>query len=319
MHNLTLQINLSPGDVAYAGVTVPVLAKFHRANVDEILAIVDCCKPQKTKIVDPNRRFPEPGFSQRVEKICAIVEELKTQGYIDRIVYLKPGNSLQPILALKYLGNWVNETHDYGGCALMSYLAAFEMSKTRYLLHYDADMLLYQSLNYDWPIEAISLIEKAPNAVAASPRISPPFSTEKKLPDAPSLHEGRPFTPVAGGWKNDWFSTRCYLIDIEKLSTYLPLIQGKILAETLLRKYLKRGYPRSPEIMIFQRVGRAGGWRLNLNSKNAWLLHPTTKSPRYLELLPQIQHSILQGKVPLEQRGYADIKLSAWETFLQAK
>lgn len=316
MHNVTLQINLSPGDTKYASITVPALAKSHRDHVDEILAIVDCCKPQKTKIVNPEQRFPEPLFSQRVEKIRAITEDLKRQGYVDRIVDLTPGNSLQAIIARKYLGNWVNETHDYGGCALMSYLAAFEVSHTRYLLHYDADMLLYQSLNYDWSVEARYLMEKAPKAVAASPRISPPFSQEKQLPDAPSLHEGRPLTSVEGGWRNDWFSTRCYLIDQEKLSTYLPLIQGNILGETLVRKYLKRGYPRSPEIMLFQRIGRAGGWRLNLKSENAWLLHPATKPSRYLELLPQIKDSVLEGKVPVEQRGFADIKLSKWELFL---
>ena len=197
----------------------------------------------------------------------------------------------------------------------MSYLAGFEETKTRYLIHYDADMLLYQASNYDWSQEAKELIDKQPKAVAASPRISPPFNLEQKLSDAPSLHEGRPLTPVEGGWRNDWFSTRCYFIDREKLSQYLPLIQGNLLLETLLLKYLNRGYPRSPEIMFFKRIGGSGGWRLNLKSENAWLLHPVNKPPRYLELLPQIQEAVLQGKVPAEQRGYANINLPAWEKF----
>jgi hypothetical protein len=316
MHDVTLQINLSPGDIAYAQLTVPALAEAHRVHVDETLAIVDCCRPQKTKIVDPERRFPEAEFQQRVEKICAITEDLKTKGYLDRIVYLYPNNSLQPILARKYLGNWVNETHDYGGCALMAYLAAFEVTTTRYLIHYDADMLLYQASDYDWSVEAKYLMDKEHKVVAASPRISPPFRQDKNLADAPSLHEGRPLFPVEGGWCNDWFSTRCYLIDKDKLNSYLPLIQGRLLLETLAIKYLNRGYPRSPEIMLFKRVGRAGGWRLNLKSEQVWLLHPKTKPPRYIELLPQIQQHILKGQVPVEQRGYADINLSAWENFL---
>lgn len=81
-------------------------------------------------------------------------------------------------------------------------------------------------------------------------------------------------------------------------------------------KYLNRGYPRSPEIMLFKQVGGAGGWRLNLKSEKAWLLHPATKPPHYIELLPKIKQAILQGQVPVEQRGYADINLSAWEDFL---
>jgi hypothetical protein len=316
MHNVTLQINLSPGDITYAHLTVPSLVTAHRANVDETLAIVDCCRPQKTKIVDPDRRFPEAEFSRRVEKISLIAEELKATGYLDRIVYLYPSNSLQPILSRKYLGNWVNETHDYGGCALMSYLAGFEAVTTRYLIHYDADMLLYQVPNYDWSVEAKYLIDKHPQAVAASPRISPPFSKEKNLPDAPSTYEGRPLVTVEGGWRNDWFSTRCFLIDREKLNSYLPLIQGRLLLETLATKYLNRGYPRSPEIMLFKRLGAGGGWRLNLKSEQAWLLHPATKPPRYIELLPQIQELVSNNQVPIEQKGQADINLSAWEQFI---
>ncbi|BAZ03601.1 hypothetical protein [Calothrix sp. NIES-3974] len=316
MYNVTLQINLSPGDINYAHLTVPPLVKSHRENVDEVLAIVDCCRPQKTKIIDPEKRFPEPSFSERVEKISIITENLKSKGYIDTIVYLHPNNSIQPILAHKYLGDWVNETHDYGGCALMSYLAAFEVTKTRYLIHYDADMLLYQAPNYDWSIEARNLIDKEEKAVAATPRISPPFSKEKKLVDAPSLHEGRPLYKVESGWRNDWFSTRCFLIDITKLSSYLPLIQGHLLLETLAIKYLNRGYPRSPEIMLHKRIGSAGGWQLNMDTERAWLLHPATKPTRYLELLPRIQEAILAGQVPNEQEGYADINLSAWERFL---
>lgn len=315
MHNVTLQINLSPGDINYAAITVPALAKAHRSNVDEILAIVDCCRPQKTKIIDPESRFPEPAFSQRVEKICAITEELKENGYLDRIVYLYPGNSLQPILSRKYLGGWVNTTHDYGGCALMSYLAAFEETTTRYLIHYDADMLLYQASNYDWSIEAKELIDKQPKAVAATPRISPPFDLEQQLSDAPSLHEAISLTPVEGGWRNDWFSTRCFFMDKHKLSDYLPLIQGKLLLETLAVKYLNRGYPRSPEVILCKRISGSGGWRLNLKSDNAWLLHPANKLPGYIKLLGQIQEAVLQGKVPAEQRGHADINLSAWEKF----
>jgi hypothetical protein len=316
MKNTTLQINLSPGDISYAHLTVPLLVESHRSDVDEVLAIVDCCRPQKTKVVDPDQRFPEQEFNRKIENISSIAEDLKTQGYLDRIVYLYPGNSLQPLLSRKYLGGWINLTHDYGGCALMSYLAAFETTMTRYLIHYDADMLLYQAPGYDWSIEARTFMDKQQNAVAASPRISPPFSHHLNINDAPSCHEGRPLTCVEGGWRNDWFSTRCFLMDKEKLDGYLPLIQGGLLLETLAVKYLNRGYPRSPEIMLFKRIANAGGWRLNLNSEKSWLLHPATKPPQYLELLPQIQASVLRGEVPLEQKGYADIKLAAWEQFL---
>ncbi|NMF60427.1 hypothetical protein [Pseudanabaena yagii] len=315
MNDVTLQINLSPGDINYVNLTVPYLVKSHRENVHEVLAVIDCCRPQKTKIVDPDQRFPETEFRKKVEKISSIAEELKSQGYLDRIIYLYPNNSLQSIISKKYLGNLIRETHDYGGCALMSYLAAFEVINTRYIIHYDADMLLYQAPNYDWSIEAKNIINKYPKAVAASPRISPPFNKYRNTVDAPSMHEGRQFSSVEGGWRNDWFSTRCFLMDVEKLHSYLPLIQGGQIIETLAIKYLNRGYPRSPEIMLFERLSKAGGWRLNLKSQKAWLLHPSTKPSRYIELLPQIINSVQEGKIPEPQQGYADINLAAWENF----
>jgi len=314
MHDTTLQLNLSPGDIKYAHITVPALVNSHRYSVREVLAVVDCCRPQKTKLVDPDKRFPELVFAQKVEKISAIVEDLKNKGYIDRVVYLTPGHPLQRTISEKYLNGYVNETHDYGGCALMSYLAAFELTTTQYIIHYDADMLIYSEPGYDWAIEAKTLIDNEPKAVAATPRISPPLPENVSV-DAPSLHEERPLSSVEGGWRNDWFSTRCFLMDINKLSNYLPLMQGRLLLETALVKLLNRGYPRSPEIMLFKRIGFSGGWRLNLSSRKSWLLHPKEKPERFLNLLPQIQSSIGYGLVPKAQKGYADIDLAAWEEY----
>ncbi len=90
MHNVTLQINLSPGDISYARLTIPALVLSHRSHVDETLAIVDCCRPQKTKIVDSDRRFPLEKFNQRVEKICEIAESLKEKGVLTALSICVP-------------------------------------------------------------------------------------------------------------------------------------------------------------------------------------------------------------------------------------
>lgn len=318
MHNVTLQINLSPGDIAYAGITVPALAKAHEANVDEKLAIVNCCRPQKTKILDSDKKFPEPEYSYKVKEICIIAEELKKKGYLDRVVYLYPEDPLISLLCRKYMGNWlgVNDTNDYGGGGLIPYFAGLEVPQSRYVIHYDPDMLLYQAPDYDWSVEARKWMDKQDNIITASPRISPLFSKEKGVADAPSFHEPWVPTSVEGGWLNPWVSGRCYLIDNEKLSKHLPLTQGKVLLELLAIKYLNRGYPRSFEVTLSRRLKEAGCWRLDLSSEQAWLLHPTTKPPRYIEILPQIIEAVSKGQVPPEQRGYSDINLSAWEEFI---
>lgn len=317
MHNVTLQFNLSQGDTPFARQSIPSLVEAHRKNVDEIIAIVDCCRPQRTRMIDQDHLFSESEYNQRLKGICAIAEELKNKGYLDRIIYLRPDDTILAVLSRKYLRNIIHETHDYRGAPIMSYLLAWEVCATRYLLHYDADMLLYQALGYDWSVEARRLMDKEPKAIAATPRVSPPFSKEKGIPDCPSLEKGGILAlPVEGGWRIIWFSARCILIDLNKLHSYLPLIKGRYLIEVLLRKYLNRSYPPALEMMLFRRALQIGGWRFDLKSEQAWLLHPEDKSLRYLELLPRIERAILQGKVPLEQRGYENVKFSIWEDFL---
>lgn len=314
--SVTLQINLSAGDIRYAHLTLPRLIEAHRDSVEEVLLVVDCCKPQKTRIVDPATRFPEPLFAQKVQTISALAEELRSKGLCDRVVLLQAQSDFIPDLKRKYLRPWVKGTHDYGGCGLLSYLAGIELSKTRFVLHYDADMLLYQKPGYVWTQAALGLMAQSPTIVAATPRISPPFTTSITVPDAPSLHEGRPFIKTEGGWINDWFSTRCFLLDKQKLLHYLPLLKGRLLLETIAVKILNRGYPRSPEIMFFRRIGRSGGHCLNLNSTDAWLLHPREKQDGFIQLLPAVINAVSRGEVPEPQRGFSDIALEAWQKFL---
>jgi hypothetical protein len=318
MSDITLQINLSPGDIHYADLTVPALIEAHRANVQETLVIVDCCRPQKTRILDPDRSFPELEFNRRVEKISTISEALKAKGYIDRLVFIRSGDPLLTLISKKYLANLIKETetHDFRGAGLMAYLAGLELSKTRYVLHYDADMLLYQELGYDWATEAIDTMNQFPHVLAIVPRTSPPFTVTHDHPDAPSLYEGRTCKVVKGGWINDWFNTQCFLMDQEKLSHYLPLIQGKTFLQYLVFKYIQRTLPKSPEMMLIRQVGGNGGRRLVMNSKRAWLLHPTSKPNRYIELLPSILKAINQGCIPTGQEGNPNVQLTAWDNFL---
>jgi hypothetical protein len=308
VNELTLQINLSPGDLAYAELTVPALLAAH-PEAGERLLIVDVCKPQRTKIVDPARRFPEPAFSARVEKITALAERWRATGQVERVVVLRPGDPLFPKLSRHYLRPWVRETHDYGGCALMAYLAAFELCRTRWLLHYDADMLIHQADGFAWAPGAIAAMADSPRIVAASPRPAPP----RLNLDAPTAEERLAAKPHAAGWLNTWFSTRCYLFDLTRLRPLLPLLQGRIFWEVLAARLLKRGYPRSPEIMLFRRMQSARQWRLTLRDSRAWLLHPIKKDSEFVAALPRLLHAVKTGHVPTAQRGHANLDLAAWQ------
>ena len=313
--DVTLQINLCAGDVGYARQTVPRLVAAH-PQVAARLAVVDCCRPQRTRIFDPDARMPLDRFGPRLAEIRALAEQFRRQGLFDRVEYLLPQDARFAALARRYVRPWMTETHDYGGCAFMAYWAMLDFPTARFVLHYDADLLLHTAAGFDWAADALSVWSAQPEVLAASPRIAPPGFARTPAEDAPSLHEGRPTVRVAGGWLNDWFSTRCFLFDRERLAPHLPLVRGLEAWELRLRRWIDRGYPPGPEQLLFRQLGSRGQRCLHLATERAWLLHPTRKNAEFLTLLPQMLDSIARGEVPPEQRGYADLRLDAWQTFL---
>ena len=136
--------------------------------------------------------------------------------------------------------------------------------------------------------------------------------------DAPSLHEARPLTAWDGGWLNDWFSTRCFLLDRDRFDPFLPLSESsfRLRLELKLRRALCKGFPFSPEIMLFKGPGRRGAKRLNLSTVDAWLLHPTDKPEAYLKILPSIIAEVEKGRYPVDQAGCSETKVEAWQNFL---
>jgi hypothetical protein len=310
--NITLQINISPGDINYAELTVTALVNQH-IDIKNRLLVVDCCRPQKTKILDPDVRFPAKVFEENVEKIISISKHLLANKVVTDVYYIMPDDTLIDHLSKKYLRGLYKTTHGAGGTANMAYWAGIELSKTRYVLHYDGDIMLFQKPGFNWVTEAINYMEPHKNILIAIPRLCPPADE-----DIPSLHEGRPFTSLPGYWLNDWFSTRHFLCDKQKLESYLPLVRGKVMIELFLRKYGNRAFPIDPEILLFKSVAPRGAKRLVLKSKDAWLLHPVDKSPSFLKMLPNMLNAIKEGKYPVEQKGVENIKLDYWTKFLNA-
>lgn len=309
---VTLQINLCAGDARYAELTVPALVRAHPGAAAR-LAVVDCCRPQRTRIFDTERRLPEPAFGANLRRVREIAAQFRAAGLFDEVVWLEPGSPLFANLAARYVRPWMTETHDYGGCAHMPYWAGLELPRTRHVLHYDADMLLHQAPGFDWAGEALRHWDGLPQAVAATPRISPPGFAGA---DAPSLYEGRPAERVAAGWLNDWFSTRCILVDRVRLAPHLPLMRSWAGAAAWLRKLADRGYPVGPELLLHRVLGPKGLRRLNLADERAWLLHPNRKAAEFVALLPRILNSVAAGQVPPAQKGNPDIALDAWQEML---
>ena len=312
MQNITLQINISPGDIQYAHLTVPALVRKH-LGIAKRLLVVDCCRPQKTKLVNPDVKFPIEIFEKKVEKIIAIAEQLKKDGFITDIYYLKPNDPFIKDLSKKYLRGIYDCTHSGGGTANMSYWAAIELPQTKYVLHYDGDLLLYQKEGYSWVNEAMQYFSDNDKIITVLPRDAPP--SLEIFNKTPTYHEGMPSENYDKYWLNEFFSTRHFLLDKERLKPFLPLMNGKILWETLLRKYGNRVFPRDPEIVLFSRLSSKHSKRLILKSGDAWMLHPNSKPKEYLDILPQMIALVDAGTVPKKQQGYSNVILDEWLNF----
>jgi len=306
--------------VPYAETTVPALVASHRGRVAEVLAIVDCVRPQKTQMIDPEVKFPRAAFEGRVTRIREIAESFRRAGVIDRIVTVEEGSAQTSRLLKKYVGPLVKDTHDCYGCGLVSYLYGFEECRTQYLLHYDADMLLYQASGYDWSTEGLAVLQSDEKAIAATPRVSPPFADALRRSDSPSLHEGdAPIEARQGYWRLGWFSARCFLVDLSRLKGWLPLLGLRVpraLAEVVARRILQRGYPVPTEMMIHWRAQRERSYRVDLMSERAFVLHPNDKGDLFLRLLPEILRCVKRGEVPRAQLGWENVLLTPWAEHL---
>jgi hypothetical protein len=308
---ITLQINLSPGDRQYAHLTIPALVARHE-DIKRRLLVVDCCRPQKTKLIDNDIKYPLPTFLAQVEEIISLSEGFLKEGVVSEVIYLKPGDPIFKQLSLKYLNGAYDFTHSAGGTANMSYWAAMEIPETRYVIHFDADMLFYQKPGYHWYQEAVAYLQEEPGAIFAVPRLCPPV--DGGWLDVPSLKEGRPFQSFTGYWMNDWFSTRLFLLDKARLERRLPLVKGWLKGELLLRKYLRRAYPFDPEIILAKSLWASKDRRVILKNSDAWALHPSEKGEAFLELLPHMLKRIADGKAPLQQLGVEDVILDSWRS-----
>ncbi len=309
----TFQVNISPGDVLYAYKSVRELAQ-HHLTIPNRLLIVDCCKPQKTKLVNPAKRFPEPEFSNKIKIICELAEDLLKENLFTEVYYIKPNDKLFKVLSKKYLNNIIKTTHGAGGTAQMAYWAGIELAKTRYVIHYDGDMILHQDSNFHWWEEAKNkmLVEK--NVLMAIPRHAPPTTETGNMP---TYFEGTEMISKDDYWIHNWFSTRVFLLDKEKLSNFLPLVIGEIFFELILRKLLLRSFPLDPEIIFFRKLGLYNHQRrLILKSAKAWTLHPLTKSKLYIDLLSKIYLHINNNSIPVKQGGHEDLDLKIWSDFL---
>jgi hypothetical protein len=343
--DLTLQFNLCAGDLEYGEPILRALITTHREDAGEVVVVADACRPQSTPNLHAPSRFPPAEFASRVERLRTLCMSLQDAGLVDRVEWLEPDPVRLSALNAKYCGDATGFSHDHHGHAFSAYFLAWECARTRYVAHFDADVLLWQQPGFHWLPEAMSALETDQSLIAASPRIAPPNKDASMVRvDAPGSGwlPTWPLSPVDAGWRSPWFSTRCHVMDRDRLATFLPLCGqrnhhraatiNRLLSpffelhtltgadRSRLAQYVAMRlpcYPLPPEVLLHEHAQARGFACLYLDDPRAWYIHPETKSETFSRLLPSLLEAIGQhGAFPASQRGVSGLQFSAWESFL---
>jgi hypothetical protein len=194
--DVTLQINLCAGDLAYGDRTVAALIATHRADVREVVVVADGCRPHSTPLLDASAQFPAAEFAARVERLRMWCAALLSSGSVDRVVWLQPEPTALRTLNAKYCGVPTPRSHDHLGHAFSAYFLGWESARTRYLAHFDADIVLWQEPGFHWLRAAVAALEADASLLAASPLMRWCISMR---PAADGCQAGRSNADAAGG------------------------------------------------------------------------------------------------------------------------
>ena len=205
------------------------------------------------------------------------------------------------------------ETHCFRGYPIYGSFKQFLGTDSEYILHLDCDMIFYESPSFSWIREGIRIMEENKDILCVLPKGGPPTKDG-------TLHQGT--TEYQADKKRDLFlfknfTSRHYLIHKERFMSLLPLKPEWLSwREPIKSRLFGNGKMLCWETMVEKALGNSDLWRADLMSDQAWSLHPGDRSEKFYNLLPGIIESINRNEFPAEQRGHFDLRLQAWEQYL---
>ncbi|HLO85501.1 MAG TPA: hypothetical protein VK203_10935 [Nostocaceae cyanobacterium] len=296
----SLWIFVARPDTSFILQTIPHLVKVNNFPFEERVLAVDTASLTGDKIYRP--------LIGTMEELRECTDRLLQAGVVDRVVDINYDATYHNQMYRKHFGRTIRFTHNYKGYPILGSIFGIEECKSDYVLHFDSDMLMYQSRNFNWIKEGIDLMERNSQMMFIRPMAGPP--TDKK--------KSEPFEVFK------IFSSRVYLINRERYNKFLPLpiiwhsyrqnwinyLPNQL--KTTLSNLTGKGKLDSWEIMVTRKLEKTDYYRANLTNPNAWTLHPKDRSPAFIQALPEIIARIETGDFPSQQAGNYDLIPEAW-------
>ena len=291
-------------DLSFLKYTLPALVKISEKEESKVSVILDTGNP--TGVLGDS--LVQRNLNEAIQEIEKIQNSntfnfLKTKYDSPTI---KETNRIQ-------LGFPYKETHCFRGYPIHGSFKQFSDTDSKYILHLDCDMIFYEAPKYSWIQEGMRIMEENEDILCVLPKGGPPTKDG-------SLHQGTTQYQVdekRGLYLFKNFTSRHYLVHRERFLSLMPMKPLWLSwREPIKSRLFGNGKMLCWEAMVEKALENSSLWRADLMSDQAWSLHPGDRSEKFYNLLPEIIESMNRNEFPAGQRGHFDLKLNAWEQYL---
>lgn len=297
-----LSILVSRIDTRFMLQTIPHLVRACRFPFERRVLVVDTA-PLGRRYA----RRPGIGTMEELQACCA---QLVQAGIIDVVAPIDYSAEYHRRMYRKHFAGLMRQTHSSGGYPILGSIFAVEESPADYLVHFDSDMLLYQAPGFNWIEEGLRLLRAHQDLIAVLPRSGPP-SWDGRLIQQEETGERFERDP-RGLFCFKTFTSRGFLIDRQRFKRVLPLRPRMPFLELLRNYFRTRNTMPEWEVMVGYRLAEIGLARADIDSSDAWTIHPNDRGEEFEAALPSLIARIEAGHFPPEQGGYYDLRLDRW-------
>jgi hypothetical protein len=293
MQNVTLQINLAPGDYYHAAHMLEYHIEVFESQTDEILLTFD---------FNPARLRDAQKAERESASLYGLIASLQKQ---HPSVVLRDVDYNMPVVSA-VLGHFFTnraQLYDFRGAPIYAYLFGLYSAKNDLVFHIDSDMF-FGGFSARWIRDAIDLLQGDSEIMTVSPLPGPPHPDRILL----GQEEYSAYNDMAYAFKFSSMSTRVFFMDrrllAHKLRSSKPLLKGRLFS-------LYEGFPQSDtlERIISASMRSSRKYRVDFlgTGRGLYSLHPLYRSEAFYHSIPDALRRLKDGDIPDDQLGHFNI------------